>query len=68
MNKYTKQVCEFWTKHNSQYVTVNETKIPSLIKELRDAKLRIPDWQMPGILPQNPDAFISHIFFIFFNR
>ena len=64
MNKYTKQVCEFWTKHNSQYVTVNETKIPSLIKKLSDAKPRIPDWQMPGILPQSPNAFVSHTFFI----
>lgn len=64
MNKYTKQVCEFWTKNSSQHVTVDKTKISLLRKKMRNAKLQVPNWQMPGILPQNPTAFISHIFFI----
>ncbi|MEK7590215.1 MAG: queuosine salvage family protein [Patescibacteria group bacterium] len=64
MNKYTKQVCEFWVKNNSRHVTVDKTRISLLRKKLRDAKPKVPDWQMPDILPQNPAAFISHNFFI----
>ena len=64
MNKYTEQVCKFWKKYNSQHVTVDETNLLSLAKELQHIQPQIPDWQMPNILPQNPAAFISHNFFI----
>lgn len=64
MNKYTEDVCDFWKKHNPQYVTVNQKQLAMLVKKLTNEKLVIPDWQMPRILPQNPAAFISHNFFI----
>jgi len=66
MNYYTRKIYEFWEFLETQppkFVNVNKEKLNKLALELAQKNLTAPDWQIPGALPQNNIAFVSHSFY-----
>lgn len=63
-NDFVEWLVDFWKEqirlNKNEFVDVNHEKLGDLAAQLAQKELKAPDWQIPGVLPQNHEAAVSH--------
>lgn len=64
-NRYTDSVMRVWMKeYVPAYVVVPYGKVEETAAAMAATEMKVPDWKLPGVFPENNRAFVIHNFWL----
>lgn len=64
-NRYTNSVMDVWKKgYEPRHAFVNESVLALVARAIAEEELKVPDWKIPGVYPEDHRAFVTHNFWL----
>lgn len=62
-NARTQQIVDAWfrAQFDPEFVKIDTAQMFVVANEMAEQRFGIPDWRMPNVLPENHQAFLSHL-------